>query len=1106
MSEQGNGTLASYRKKQPKAVLAGFFAFLKNPNSVFYFVVGVILIGVLWSLYGLVDNSFTSAFNWDYSHQYLPFAADYHDAWRSFLTTGQFPLFDSSIFVGTDNIGANSYYGLFDPFIVIMAIFPKSWIPQLYALATIARCTLAAVFMRMYLRYRGIKEWTARFGAIATAFSGYVCFMVGFPNFVSAVTYVPLVLYGIERVLKEQKPGALAIGIFLMEISCFMLLVTMCIWGVIYAVWRYFATIKTRKASLNWATIGVGVMGFAIGIAMGSWSLLPSIRVSSLSGRTSSIGSAYMHSLLDAVKAKDFVTLFGLFFEEVGDNPGRALMGLVSFFYPTGGYLTLPLVVANGNVYDAWTASIFCYTPFVILFFQGLIHSIRQKRFDHIFAILACVFLLFSTFAYYFFFGFSGNGYGRWFFVLIPLIVYYGCWAFDQRRSSPKWIPVAGSILALVGTILAFCAIHWALQDKDFTAINGMTYYKSTYLMPEELYQNLNRYWYLWYEVGLVAVEGIIFFAGYHKKWLPYLMCGLVAAEAIAAGNSGYLYVGLWYVNSYYMGGQDNLSSSSQIAKNISDYDNSFYRSYFDTAGGTTNFSFAAGYNDLSAFHSLLNFGANDFGIMNRLKDGNGSAMTYGDETYLNATWTSVYRGRKMGLDHVLGYRYYVLQNENGISDKTKWAGVNVPFGAEEMPSLSVDRDRYRVYRVSEEYMPQVGHAVDPSKIYRLGKDGNYFNFAPRGTNSGDKYFRQQKALQEVELLGAIIDDDVELPSEFTFSKVPDFSTDTQFESNYGLKRLRVDHGLKASIYKVREGDKLWPSSEASYADEGLAYFLNHYTERSYYGSNQTPNQKCGIDHFVLEPSEGEYFNDDIRGGYIEFKYYNNAYNQTTQSGFFKYMPRVIVIGDAQDEQGNVTQNQVLAYDGATFKRNIDLSVNQGGYTNATIGLYAKGKAKQIALVWPDWIKSDGTVGDMKVSISSISMCVEDYPALEAKYSFLRENALKDVKSSKNRYTFSTDFAESKIVVTQFGYDEGWHCQARTATGETVNCTMLRIDGGLTGFIAPAGATTYELKYTTPYLILGIVAAIGGAVLLGGYTALRFFLKKRKDRPEEENQ
>lgn len=42
----------------------------------------------------------------------------------------------------------------------------------------------------------------------------------------------------------------------------------------------------------------------------------------------------------------------------------------------------------------------------------------------------------------------------------------------------------------------------------------------------------------------------------------------------------------------------------------------------------------------------FVSFGASDFGITNRLKDGNGPASTYGGETYLNTAWTSGYRSR----------------------------------------------------------------------------------------------------------------------------------------------------------------------------------------------------------------------------------------------------------------------------------------------------------------------------------------------------------------------------------------------------------------------------------------------------------------------------
>ena len=109
-------SLASYRQKkiELKPLLKKKCSFLFNPWSDFYFGIALVVIGLAWCGYGLAANSFTSAFNWDYSHQYLPFAYDYTSSWRTFFATGEFPLYDSILFLGGDNIGSNTYYGLFE--------------------------------------------------------------------------------------------------------------------------------------------------------------------------------------------------------------------------------------------------------------------------------------------------------------------------------------------------------------------------------------------------------------------------------------------------------------------------------------------------------------------------------------------------------------------------------------------------------------------------------------------------------------------------------------------------------------------------------------------------------------------------------------------------------------------------------------------------------------------------------------------------------------------------------------------------------------------------------------------------------------------------------
>ena len=66
--------------------------------------------------------------------------------------------------------------------------------------------TVSVFFMRAYLKNMGVSESASRIGAVALGFSGFMNFMVGFPNVTSAVVYVPLMLLGIEKVIKERKP------------------------------------------------------------------------------------------------------------------------------------------------------------------------------------------------------------------------------------------------------------------------------------------------------------------------------------------------------------------------------------------------------------------------------------------------------------------------------------------------------------------------------------------------------------------------------------------------------------------------------------------------------------------------------------------------------------------------------------------------------------------------------------------------------------------------------------------------------------------------------------------------------------------------------------
>ncbi len=1077
------------------------FPFLFHPGSVFYYGVILYVVGVLWAAYPMFNNSFTQMLNWDYTWQYISFTYDYWDAWHLFFTTGHFPLYDPGVYLGTDMIGSGSYYGLFDPFMFICYLFPRAWIPQMYAQMTFVKIMTGGLLMRMYLKKMGIQEWTARFGGVIYALSGFTTFFMGSPNFTSAMAIFPLILYGIERVIRDQRVVALSLGVFILAISCFFYVPVICIYAVIYALWRFFSTLKTRNKNQQIQTMVLGVAGFAIGLLLSAFSFIPSMRETLLSGRSASIGTAYWHAIKQALKDFDFRMVFGFIFEEVGDSPGRELMGLISFFFPAGGWTNLPF---ERGGYDAWTSCLFCYTPCVILFFSALIHSIRLKKWNHLLVVVLCVFAVFTNFSYFFFFAFSGNGYGRWYLVLIPLIVYYCCWGFDQRKEGPAFVPLVSAALGLLGTVITFYTTEKLLHGVNFYYniynVHATTYWQTTYHTASETYNGITAAWYFYYQIALVVVEGVLYCLGRRRKWLPYVFFGLVCAEAIVMGNASYAFNGIWNYKNWYLGGEAHRETSLVIANAIKDNDNSFYRTQCDTCDGSEYAHNVYGLNVPATFHSLMNFDVENFALINQMKLPGSSGTTYNNETYYNPRWSGFYGNKRYAMDTLLGYRYYVIENNYSAWKDSEgnplFLPANIPFDCEEMTSYSPDRNKYRIYKRSEESLPQLGYAVSSDMVYRLGViEDTFYKNAFFGYYNGSYSFNELEWAQHVELNGAIVDDDVTLPETIGTPKTsPNIHYDADLLAQSGIRRLYIGNGLRADYYLTETGDGLLPGSSKSYASEGLGYFLNHYEEKTT-GVTTALNMRKDRGKLALCPKNGDYFNVDPDGAYFELHFYNSK-----SSG----APRVYALGDTFDENGNLTgENVCLSFDGKMMPN----AANTDYYCaeSCTFGIYAKGRVKQIVVCY-------GGSGSVDVSPGMIYMAVSERSDIEAKEETRHDDALKNVVKGVNDYTFNTAYETDRIVVTQLGYDRGWGVTATLPNGEKKACQMLRLDGGLVGFVAPgvtddngvAQKVTYVMEYKTPYSNLSVLCWILGSVSLSGIVITQFYFSSRRKKKEQD--
>ena len=1074
------------------------FSFLFNWRSNFYFFIFVTVIGTVFFGWMLLENSLTEMVNWDYTHQFIPLYYHNYDLWKSFFSTGQFVLYDTDIFVGLDNIGANSFYSLFDPFVIILVIFPRDLVPNMTGLFTGIKLAIGAVAMVKYLEYMGISKISSRIGAMCYTFCGWMIFMSGFPSYTSVIPYIPIILLGIEKVIREQKVLCLICGLFLLGITNFFFLVCICIWGVIYSCWRFFSTFKDRKG--NWKkhleVLLKGVACFACGLGLCAFTLLPSLRNSSLSGRANSIGHAYLDYIKASLKSHDLKTFFFLVFEEVGDNPGRELMAATSFFFPNEGFLHLSLIIPNttGTPYDAWTSSIFVYTPCIIGLFIAILNSIRLKKIHHIFAVLFCVFLLFTNFSYFMFYAFSGNGYGRWFIVLIPIIVYYAIWGLDHIKEEPLWFPIAAGLMALVSTIITFFSIKWLLVGKTFSNPNNLTYWFSSYTFDSGKFK-IDANYYLWSQIVFIIIYSCFYLFLRRKKWLGYIVFILTTAEIVVVGVHTSDQMSLYSYEKWFMGGETALYTAVNINDQIKAQDNTHFKLYSDMAGSRKVWGHATGANNTATFHSLMNFQVEDFAFGNKMKNRVTTSTSYNGAAISNPSWASFYSHKRFFLDNAIGFKYYIIENNSYSKRKARtgidtWVTPNVPFYAIEMPEISPDKDRYKVFKVPDEYMFRVGHAVDSNQLYWLKKSKDKPNV--NGFISTNSYYKDSNLVnyyefqrfQYVESFGAIFDDDAIVPSNYDVkSQAPGCANSSQLITNYNIP-ASFYNSSNVTITEYRTGknstgDTLYPASSGVGGEKDVNYFFNE--KNCEFVKNITSNTqgKVAYSHYVFTPKGKATFNEEDEC-YIEFTFPDSVPN----------CPIVMLFDE---------NNNLISYEENGMKGAFDVGYNYIGGVGGTFGLYAKSKVAKVV------VTHTGKTGDnYSPYIKNCLFFAYEGSSIRNYISKWKDEELQNVTQHQNSYGFETNYTEDRIVTTQIGYDSGWAISARDESGKELNVRVYRLDGGLVGFNAPKGKIKYVLYYKTPYLkegkLLFAIAAVGTV----GLVAYPFVIKLIKRRKKKE--
>ena len=186
------------------------------------------------------------------------------------------PQWDFSIGEGNDILATFHYYVMGDPFTVFSVFVPESFMYIYYAGIIILRMYLAGIAFSYFCFKTGR---TSHYAVMAGSLSYFFCYWavinaVTHPYFLNPMIYLPLLLTGIEKILKKESPALFIISVFLSAISNFYFFYMLVILTIIYVATRlcilYTGELK-KCLPVLWRIIVSSVSG----VLMASVILLP---------------------------------------------------------------------------------------------------------------------------------------------------------------------------------------------------------------------------------------------------------------------------------------------------------------------------------------------------------------------------------------------------------------------------------------------------------------------------------------------------------------------------------------------------------------------------------------------------------------------------------------------------------------------------------------------------------------------------------------------------------------------------------------------------------------------------------------------------------------
>ena len=561
-------------------------------------------------------------------------------------------MWSSSGFLGVNYFSANTFYYLSSPFLIPFIFTPKILIPQMiFFMMMIKIATGGTLFYVLLKKYYNTKQQTALIGAIAYALTGWGMYYLWFNHFHDVLALFPLLLIGIEHVLKNNKGWILALSLMLLGMANYFFLFGFAILGVFYALFRYGQYFKQNKGR-NLKVLGNGILNYLLGIAMVAYVLLPALGIVTNVTRVEDSSllldlfklffanpikteNGYNLGLLKSfaeLTSKENLEAMGKYFFSFSNDEER---NLIYLFTPLAQTLFPPMSCWDATLFqcdwfDNATSSMWVSYPVLLLLGIKIIRTIRAHNPWSILWMIIAIAIPFIPFVYYVINAFS-IVYGRWELFLVAIILVNAIPLLDKEDSIKKWeLDLSFILIAILMAISITISVKVdGLEVSQYRPyiVGGMVIY----------------FFGLYLHIRKKAIG-----QDFSKKYLNLVMTELILCGFIVQIGQG--------ITNYWTlyGSQDKLNDQRNLINEINKNDDSYFRIENTLADrNANNLSMTLDYNGISSFHSVYNQELYDF--INK----------YSKASYSFGNWSMGIDEKRVYLNEFLGVKYLLVENDD---------------------------------------------------------------------------------------------------------------------------------------------------------------------------------------------------------------------------------------------------------------------------------------------------------------------------------------------------------------------------------------------------------------------------------------------------------